>query len=200
MNIRWTAILAIIMLSLLGWYYSLNQTDSGLTELIKKEESPEYTGDKMSTVVYSPTGAKQYVAISDKVEYYENDGHTDFQTPIVYLFDIENEKTQQKESWKLQANKATLSKDNMLYLEGNVLGESLLPLSKLQRIETESAVVNLTTQDIHSDKQVKINGLNFTSTGLKLTGNLQQQVATLKEQVKTHYEISKSNDETKNTP
>ncbi|MDH2925642.1 LPS export ABC transporter periplasmic protein LptC [Lonepinella koalarum] len=196
MNIRWTVILAIITLILLGWFYSLNQTDSELAELIKQEESPEYVGNKMNTVIYSPTGAKQYVALSEKVEYYEYDGHTDFYTPIVYLFDIQHEKIQQTESWKLSANKATLTKDNMLYLDGNVLGESLLPQSKLQRFETESAVVNLTTQDISSDKQVKINGLNFTSIGLKLTGNLQQQVATLKEQVKTHYEISKTNDET----
>ncbi|WP_386687578.1 LPS export ABC transporter periplasmic protein LptC [Lonepinella sp. MS14437] len=198
MTIRWTAILATVTLILLGWFYSLNQSDNDLTDLIKKEESPEYVGNQMSAVVYSPTGAKQYVATSSKVEYYEYDGHTDFQTPLVYLFDIQNEKTQQTESWKLSANKATLTKDNMLYLEGNVLGESLLPLSKLQRIETESAVVNLTTQDISSNTQVKINGLNFSSTGLKLTGNLQQQVATLKEQVKTHYEISKPNDKTQN--
>lgn len=193
MNIRWTALLAVIALGLLAWFYSLNQSDAGLEGLIKTEENPEYVGNKMRTTVYSPTGAKQYLAISDKVEYFENDGHTDFQTPLVYLYQIQNEKTQQQESWKLSANKATLSKDNMLYLEGNVIAQSLEPLSKLQRVETESAVVNLTTQDISSDKQVKINGLNFTSTGLKLTGNLQQQVATLKEQVKTYYEINKQN-------
>lgn len=55
---------------------------------------------------------------------------------------------------------------------------------RLQRVETEAAVINLKTQDITSDTQVKINGLNFNSSGLKLVGNLRQQVATLKEQVK----------------
>ena len=38
---------------------------------------------------------------------------------------------------------------------------------------------------------VKINGQNFNSTGLKMIGNLRQQIATLKEQVKTYYEINK---------
>ncbi len=79
----------------------------------------------------------------------------------------------------------------MLYLDGNVIAQSLSAQSRLQRIETQRAVVNLTTQDISSDQMVKLNGQNFNSTGLKLTGNLQQQVATLKEQVKTYYEISK---------
>lgn len=191
MNIRWTLFLSVTALVLLAWYYSLNQDNQQLTELIKKEESPEYIGHKMSTVVYSPTGQKQYLAVSDKVEYYNYDGHTDFQQPLVYLFEIENQKTQQKESWKLRADSARLTKDNMLYLKGNVIAETLLPQSKLQRIETQDAIVNLTTQDISSDNMVKINGQNFSSTGLKLTGNLQQQTAHLKEQVKTHYEINK---------
>ena len=191
MNIRWTVFLSVITLVLLAWYYSLNQDDQQLATLIKKEESPEYIGHKMSTVVYSPTGKKQYLATSDKVEYYDYDGHTNFERPLVYLFEIENQKTQQKESWKLSADRAILTKDNMLYLKGNVIAETLLPQSKLQRIETEDAKVNLNTQDISSDNTVKINGQNFTSTGLKLTGNLQQQIANLKEQVKTYYEINK---------
>lgn len=191
MNIRWTVFLSAITLVLLAWYYSLNQDDQQLATLIKKEESPEYIGHKMSTVVYSPTGKKQYLAVSDKVEYYNYDGHTNFERPLVYLFEIENQKTQQKESWKLSADRAILTKDNMLYLKGNVIAETLLPQSKLQRIETEDAKVNLNTQDISSDSTVKINGQNFTSTGLKLTGNLQQQIANLKEQVKTYYEINK---------
>ena len=191
MNIRWTVFLSAITLVLLAWYYSLNQDEQQLATLIKKEESPEYIGHKMSTVVYSPTGQKQYLAVSDKVEYYDYDGHTNFERPLVYLFEIENQKTQQKESWKLSADRAILTKDNMLYLKGNVIAETLLPQSKLQRIETEDAKVNLNTQDISSDNTVKINGQNFTSTGLKLTGNLQQQIANLKEQVKTHYEINK---------
>ena len=191
MNIRWTVFLSAITLVLLAWYYSLNQDDQQLATLIKKEESPEYIGHKMSTVVFSPTGQKQYLAVSDKVEYYDYDGHTNFERPLVYLFEIENQKTQQKESWKLSADRAILTKDNMLYLKGNVIAETLLPQSKLQRIETEDAKVNLNTQDISSDNTVKINGQNFTSTGLKLTGNLQQQIANLKEQVKTYYEINK---------
>ncbi|WP_109091870.1 LPS export ABC transporter periplasmic protein LptC [Aggregatibacter actinomycetemcomitans] len=190
MNIRLNIILAVIALGLLAWFYSLNQEDGSLKDLIKTADSPEYVGQKMSTTVYSPTGKKQYLATSAKVEHYTSDGHTDFQQPVVLLLDIEIQNTD-KESWKLSADKARLTKDNMLYLDGNVIAQSLSAQSRLQRIETQRAVVNLTTQDISSDQMVKLNGQNFNSTGLKLTGNLQQQVVTLKEQVKTYYEISK---------
>jgi len=208
MNIRWNLLLGGIALVLLAWFYSLNQDDEKLTDLIKAPESPEYIGQKMETTVFSPTGEKQYVALSDNVEHFTLDGRTEFQNPIVYVLDVKMSKNSDKddtsstenaqsavknqaESWKLTAHKATLTKDNMLSLEGDVVAQSLLAMSKLQRIETEAAVVNLKTQDITSDKMVKINGQNFTSTGLKLDGNLKQQVATLKEQVKTHYEINK---------
>lgn len=198
MNIRWNLILAVITLGLLAWFYTLHQDDEKLTDLIKPPEKPEYIGQKMETVVFSPTGEKQYVALSDKVEHFTFDGHTDFTKPVVYVLDVpinkddtESAVKNQIESWKLTADKATLSKDNMLSLKGNVVAQSLVESSKLQRIATESAVVNLKTQDITSNSMVTINGQNLTSTGLKLTGNLKQQIATLKEQVKTHYEIQK---------
>ncbi|MDD7569064.1 MAG: LPS export ABC transporter periplasmic protein LptC [[Actinobacillus] rossii] len=198
MNIRWNLILAVITLGLLAWFYTLHQDDEKLTDLIKPPEKPEYIGQKMETVVFSPTGEKQYVALSDKVEHFTFDGHTDFTKPVVYVLDVpinkddtESAVKNQIESWKLTADKATLSKDNMLSLKGNVVAQSLVESSKLQRIATESAIVNLKTQDITSNSMVTINGQNLTSTGLKLTGNLKQQTATLKEQVKTHYEIQK---------
>ncbi|PJG83174.1 LPS export ABC transporter periplasmic protein LptC [Caviibacterium pharyngocola] len=189
MNIRWNIILSVIALGLLAWFYTLQQkTDDALAGLIKTDDSPEYVGQKMETTVYSPTGKKQYLAIANKVEHFNNDGHTDFQNAVVYLFDVQDEKLG-SQSWKISADKAKLTKDNMLYLDGNVLAESLIKDSRLQKVETQSATVNLKTQDITSDTMVMINGQNFHTTGSKLTGNLQQQTATLKEQVRTYYEI-----------
>ncbi|MDG2954532.1 LPS export ABC transporter periplasmic protein LptC [Bisgaard Taxon 10/6] len=197
MNFRWNVILGLIALSLSAWFYSLNQEDGSLANLIKKPDSPEYIGQKMETTIFSPTGQKQYIAKSDKAEYYSEDGHTDFFNPVVFVLDdstsdeSKQNETDLHQSWKLTAAKATLTKDNMLNLSGRVVAQSLLPESRLQRIESERATVNLNTQDITSNTEVKINGQNFVSSGLKLDGNLKQQVATLKEQVKTHYEINK---------
>lgn len=197
MNFRWNVILGLIALALSAWFYSLNQEDGSLANLIKKPDSPEYIGQKMETTIFSPTGQKQYIAKSDKAEYYSEDGHTDFFNPVVFVLDdstsdeSKQNETDLHQSWKLTAEKATLTKDNMLNLSGRVVAQSLLPESRLQRIESERATVNLNTQDITSNTEVKINGQNFVSSGLKLDGNLKQQVATLKEQVKTHYEINK---------
>ncbi len=200
MNIRWNVILSIIAFGLLGWFYSLNRDAPDLSNLVKKPDSPDYIGNKMETTVFSPEGKKQYVSFADNVKHYTVDGHTDFEMPLVYLFDVNSSNTSQakdvahtlaSQSWKLSAKKAKLTKDEMLYLEGDVVAESLEPTSHLQRVETQMAIVNLKTQDMTSDSMVKINGQNFSSTGLKMVGNLRQQVATLKEQVKTYYEVRK---------
>lgn len=201
MNIRWNVILGLIALGSLGWFYSLNSDKPDLSNLVKKPDSPDYIGNKMETTVFSPEGKKQYLSTADKVKHYTVDGHTEFEMPLVYLFDVSisnnaeksnnSTKLLESQSWKLSAKKAKLTKDEMLYLEGDVIAESLEPTSRLQRIETQVAEVNLKTQDISSDTMVKINGQNFNSTGLKMVGNLRQQIATLKEQVKTYYEINK---------
>ena len=201
MNIRWNVILGLIALGSLGWFYSLNSDKPDLSNLVKKTDSPDYIGNKMETTVFSPEGKKQYLSTADKVKHYTADGHTEFEMPLVYLFDVSTSnnaeesnnpaKLLESQSWKLSAKKAKLTKDEMLYLEGDVIAESLEPTSRLQRIETQVAEVNLKTQDISSDTMVKINGQNFNSTGLKMVGNLRQQIATLKEQVKTYYEINK---------
>lgn len=203
MKNRWTLILGILALCAWGWYYSLQQDNSDLQQLVKKPDSPDYVGNVMNTKVFSPEGKAQYVALSDKVSHYADEGRTDFEMPLVYLYDtgtskdnINDKKAQETtallsgQSWKLSAKKARLTKNEMLYLEGDVVAESLEPASRLQRIETQTAVINLKTQDINSDEMVKINGQNFHSTGLKMVGNLRQQVATLKEQVKTYYEVT----------
>ena len=201
MNIRWNVILGLIALGSLGWFYSLNSDKPDLANLVKKPDSPDYIGNKMETTVFSPEGKKQYLSTADKVKHYTVDGHTEFEMPLVYLFDVSisnnaeksnnSAKLLESQSWKLSAKKAKLTKGEMLYLEGDVIAESLEPTSRLQRIETQVAEVNLKTQDISSDTMVKINGQNFNSTGLKMVGNLRQQIATLKEQVKTYYEINK---------
>ncbi|MGR3807529.1 LPS export ABC transporter periplasmic protein LptC [Pasteurella testudinis] len=190
MNARWNIVLVVIALALLGWYYSLNQQDeTGLAARIQTSDSPDYTANKMETTLYSVDGRKQYVATADQVEYFQTSGDTLFKSPEVYLFEASKSGGNPVRSWRLSADQAKISKDKILYLDDNVSIQSLLPESKIHSLQTSSAVVNLTTQDITSDTMVSIVGQSFTTTGKSLNGNLRQQVATLKEQVQTHYEI-----------
>lgn len=185
MNKRITALLLVIVATLLGWMqYQAKDETNGLDNLIKKEGMPDYTGNRMSTSVFDLEGKPEYYAEAEEIKRYEESEKTEFTNPLVNLFD----KLTALKQWKLSADHAEINAERILTLSGNVTLQALEPTSKLQRIETDHLSVNLTTQDVFTDSEVKSQGLGFTTTGVGLKGNLKQQVATLLKDVKSYIE------------
>ncbi|MFA9499518.1 LPS export ABC transporter periplasmic protein LptC [Mannheimia sp. E30BD] len=185
MNTRLTFILLIIVAILGGWYYSLQEKENmGLDQLIKKEGQPEYVGNKMSTTVYDLKGNPQYFAQASEIKRYESTERTEFFKPFIELF----AKDSTQKQWKVSADYAEITKEKMLNLKGNIKLDALDPTSRLQQITTDTLTVDLNTQDIFTESEVKSIGSGFTTTGVGLTGNLKQQVATLKKDVKSYIE------------
>lgn len=184
MNKRLTAILLIIVAALLGWRGMQPSEDNGLDNLIKKEGTPDYTGTRMSTSVFDLEGKPEYYAEADEIKRYENSEQTEFKNPLVNLFD----KVTALKQWKLSADHADINAEKILTLSGNVKLEALEATSRLQKIETDTLSINLTTQDIFTESVVKSQGLGFTTTGTGLKGNLKKQEATLLKNVKSYIE------------
>ena len=185
MNKRITALLLVIVATLLGWIqYQAKDETNGLDNLIKKEGMPDYTGNRMSTSVFDLEGKPEYYAEAEEIKRYEESEKTEFTNPLVNLFD----KLTALKQWKLSADHAEINAERILTLSGNVTLQALEPTSKLQRIETDHLSVNLTTQDVFTDSEVKSQGLGFTTSGIGLKGNLKQQVATLLKDVKSYIE------------
>ena len=185
MNKRITALLLVIVAALVGWMqYQAKDDANGLDNLIKKEGMPDYTGRRMSTAVFDLEGKPEYYAEAEEIKRYEESEKTEFTNPLVNLFD----KLTALKQWKLSADHAEINAERILTLSGNVTLQALEPTSKLQRIETDHLSVNLTTQDVFTDSEVKSQGLGFTTTGVGLKGNLKQQVATLLKDVKSYIE------------
>lgn len=186
MNSRLNIFLFLITLVLGSWAYYLYQDDNkfDLSQLIKKEGAPEYTGNRMETTVYDLKGKPQYYASAREIKRYESSDRTEFFEPLLDLFDKETAVKQ----WNVTADHAEITKEKMLYLKGNVKIKSLDKTSRLEKIETDHLNVDLNTQDISSESAVKSQGMGFTTTGTGLTGNLKKQVATLLSDVKTYIE------------
>lgn len=185
MNKRITALLLVIVATLLGWMqYQAKDETNGLDNLIKKEGMPDYTGNRMSTSVFDLDGKPEYYTEAEEIKRYKESEKTEFTNPLVNLFD----KLTALKQWKLSADHAEINAERILTLSGNVTLQALEPTSKLQRIETDHLSVNLTTQDVFTDSEVKSQGLGFTTSGIGLKGNLKQQVATLLKDVKSYIE------------
>lgn len=179
---RWiTLILALIAIVLIGWNLTASDDDAA-----KKTDNnePTYMSDNSHTVVYNPEGALSYKLVSDKVTYFSADAVSWFDNPVMITYDENKVPT-----WSVRSDKAKLTNDRMLYLYGHVEVNSLTKDSELERIKTDNAQINLTTQDVTSDDQVTLYGRSFNSTGMKMRGNLRKKTAELIEKVKTSYEI-----------
>jgi len=182
----------LIILAMGIYYYQRDDTESPELETIDLSTEPIYQSDRMETTIYDPLGNLSYKIIADNVKHFEDSGETLFQSPNITLYNQDNLIT-----WHILANKATLTRDKLLYLNDKVILKNVLPDAQLQRILTDNAKVDLTTQVVTSDDQVTIEGTSFTSTGTGLLGNLRNKTADILENVKTYYNAP--NIETSNT-
>lgn len=172
----------LIILAMGLYYYQREDAESTELETIDLSTEPIYQSDRMETTIYDPLGNLSYKIIADNVKHFEDSGETIFQSPNITLYNQENLVT-----WHILANHATLTRDKLLYLNEKVILKNELPDAQLQRILTDNAKVDLTTQVVTSDDQVTIEGISFTSTGTGLLGNLRNKTADILENVKTYY-------------
>ncbi|MBP6122546.1 MULTISPECIES: LPS export ABC transporter periplasmic protein LptC [Providencia] len=176
-------ILSLIVLGLIGW--NLSGSDSGQTTgSVINDGQPNYQTDDSVTFVYNPAGDLAYKLIATKIDNYTESKITWFSQPVLTTYNEAGVPT-----WTVKAFKARLTSDRVLYLYSDVQVDSLNKESQIQQITTESAVVNLTTQDVSSEDKVTITGHGLNSTGLKMKGNLRTRTAELIEDVKTYYEL-----------
>jgi lipopolysaccharide export system protein LptC len=182
---KWITIaLAIVVLILIGWNITTPTTTS--SDKTANDQGPTYTSETSKTVVYNPQGSLAYRLVSDQVQYYDGQQLTWFTKPVLTTYDDSKHAT-----WVLSADKAKLTQDKKLFLYGHVVIQSQVTDSRLQRLTTDAAQVNLVTQDVTSDDLVNLHGIGFESNGMKLRGNLRAKTAELLEKVNTSYEIQK---------
>ena len=174
----------LLLILIIGVYYSY-QTEDSITIAPSKANSPDtpiYQSDDMTTNVYDLSGTMVYKIESSKVKHFDNTENTDFDLPNVTLYDQEHAAT-----WHIQAKRAMLTNDKLIYLYKDVVLTNLTPDSQLQQVLTDNAVVDLKTQLVTSDDPVKIKGIGFFSTGTGLVGNLREKTANILENIKTFY-------------
>lgn len=166
-------------------YYYVNdpQSDNRLPVAIDTTNTPTYQSQAMQTVVYDPTGKLFYQIEAKQIAHYGTTRDTQFTQPNVTLYEREKNAV-----WHIYADKALLTKEHMLYLDGHVQLDNLSPQAQIQQIVTEQAQVNLTTQIVTSDAEVTLKGAGFYSSGHKLYGDLRAKTANLLENVKTYYQ------------
>lgn len=182
---RWVILLlTLLVLILIGW--NLADRDQDNEPQVNDPSEPTYQSEHTITVVYDPTGKLNYKLVADDVRHFATQQTSWFTKPILTTYDQNAMPT-----WSIRSDQAMLTNNKMLYLYGHVEVNSLTTTSQLERITTDKAQVDLTTQDVSSDDEVTLYGTNFTSRGLKMRGNMRDKTARLIDKVNSYYEIQK---------
>ncbi|WP_348666614.1 LPS export ABC transporter periplasmic protein LptC [Arsenophonus symbiont of Ornithomya chloropus] len=180
-NFFFNIILIIIILTIIGWNFTnLNK----LTEpIIIDDYQPSYQTINSITHIYDPLGKLVYKLITNQAYYFSHQKKSCFIKPVLTIYN-----TKSIPIWKITADQAKLTDDNILYLHGNVQINNLNKNLNLKHILMKNSIINLITQDVISDDRVIIIGNGFKTISMKIHGNIKKHIAELDENVKTYYE------------
>ncbi|OCG23975.1 LPS export ABC transporter periplasmic protein LptC [Gilliamella sp. wkB108] len=174
----------LLIIIVVGVYYNYQKNDDelGTYSTASLSDEPVYRSDEMITYIYDLEGEIIYKIESDKVKHFDDSNNTDFESPHFTIYDQDH-----IAAWHIQAKKATLTNDKLIYLYQDVQLDNLTPDAQLKQVETDNAVVDLNTQHVTSKDPVIINGTGFYSTGIGLAGDLRAKTANILENIKTFY-------------
>ncbi|MBK4765283.1 MAG: LPS export ABC transporter periplasmic protein LptC [Pantoea sp. Brub] len=158
--------------------------DNDVYELFTDNKIPNFTTFHSNNYIYDIQGNLKYQILSKKTIHFSTNKLSWLYKPVLITFIDKNP------IWIIYANKAKLTKEHILYLYGNIQYHSLIKSAFIEKIKTNSVIINFVNQDITSKDKVVLYGKNFYSISNCFTGNLQKNIITFKGKVKTYYAIN----------
>ncbi len=92
-----------------------------------------------------------------------------------------------KQTWRINANEATLYEGRQLILEGNVVASNLTDNAMIDRINADNIQVDIKLLTMQSEQPVIVTGPNLKITGKGLEADLKTEVIKLINHTRTIY-------------
>ncbi|SES90792.1 LPS export ABC transporter periplasmic protein LptC [Thorsellia anophelis] len=177
-----TILLILVALTLIGIKFADMDTNDNLNEE-PNEDSPTYIATETKTLAYDELGKLSHELLAKFAKNRADSGKSELKDPILIIFGETG-----KPDWKVSAERADIDENRLLFLQGNVKVNRLEAVAILDNIVTESASIDLNTQDIMSEVAVTLEGDGFSSKGNGLIGNIKSQQAKLLNNVMSIYQ------------
>ena len=114
------------------------------------------------------------------MELYQQLGFTFFEKPIFTLYN-------EKQTWRINADEATLYEDKQLILEGNVVAKNLVDNAMIDNINADNIEVDIKALTMRSEQPVVVTGPNLKIVGKGLEADLKTEVIKLINHTRTIY-------------
>ncbi|MGL4249238.1 MAG: LPS export ABC transporter periplasmic protein LptC [Aeromonas sp.] len=138
---------------------------------------PDFVAKDLVTTRFDVNGKRTERLESRHAEYFQLLEQATFEQPVVYLFD-----EQGAAEWKVTAETGVLNTGDNVILRDKVHLDGLLPASFIATLDTSYLELDLVTQDVRSNREVKIVGRDFQTEGVGLKGHLDRKYFELLDQ------------------
>jgi lipopolysaccharide export system protein LptC len=155
-------------------------------QTIDETITPDFIAENLHSNVYKSKGNLAYVVDAHRMEHYPELNITNFEFPQ-YTLHPKNDAP----AWKVSANEGILYNNNRVKLENNVRVLATDQNSLLQEVQGKYFELDLKTNILSSEQEIKIIGKGFTIDGKGLIVDLNTNQMTLTKHVKSIYEIVK---------
>ncbi|BDM63164.1 lipopolysaccharide export system protein LptC [Shewanella sp. NFH-SH190041] len=145
---------------------------------------PDFVADNLTSVSFNDAGEVESRLSAAHMEHFDASNQTTFTQPVYLLYPANGQA-----QWRIQASEATLDKNsNKVVLQNNVIIDAISPNEPIQHISTSYVSLNLKTMVMTSDKEIHIQGNDFTIRGQGLHAELNKQTVELLHEVTGIYE------------
>jgi len=175
-------ILSVLFISCMVWlwYPYLIQPSAVIQAEPQEIAKPNYTAIELKQTVYDESGKISHKVTAAKMELYQQLGFTFFEKPIFTLYN-------DKQTWRINADEATLYESKLLILEGNVIANNLTDNAMIDKITADNIQVDIKQSTMSSAQPVIITGPNLQITGKGLEADLKAEVIKLINHTRTIY-------------
>ncbi|GAA75754.1 MAG: LPS export ABC transporter periplasmic protein LptC [Colwellia sp.] len=175
-------ILSVLFISCMVWLWYPYFTQVNLPQQTEADiiAKPDYTAIELKQTAYDENGKISHKVTAARMELYQELGFTFFDKPIFTLYN-------DKQTWRINANEATLYEGRQLILEGNVVASNLTDNAMIDKINADNIQVDIKLLTMQSEQPVIVTGPNLKITGKGLEADLKTEVIKLINHTRTIY-------------
>lgn len=175
-------ILSVLFISCMVWLWYPYFTQVNLPQQTEADiiAKPDYTAIELKQTTYDENGKISHKVTAARMELYQELGFTFFDKPIFTLYN-------DKQTWRINANEATLYEGRQLILEGNVVASNLTDNAMIDKINADNIQVDIKLLTMQSEQPVIVTGPNLKITGKGLEADLKTEVIKLINHTRTIY-------------
>ena len=175
-------ILSVLFIGCMVWLWYPYFTQTNLPQQTEADiiAKPDYTAIELKQTAYDENGKISHKVTAARMELYQELGFTFFDKPIFTLYN-------DKQTWRINANEATLYEGRQLILEGNVVASNLTDNAMIDKINADNIQVDIKLLTMQSEQPVIVTGPNLKITGKGLEADLKTEVIKLINHTRTIY-------------